>query len=302
MAVGMTTVSVALHDGAARLRAAGIDSPRLEARLLLTHALATTMEALLRDPNAPIDAAAYAALVARRAAREPLALITGRREFWSLNLAVSPATLIPRADSETLIEATLAAFPDRTQVQRILDLGTGTGCLLLAALSEFPAAFGVGTDRSPAAVRLARDNAAMLGMASRAAFVCADWAAALSARFDLILANPPYIPTAELATLMPEVAGHEPASALDGGPDGLNAYRQILLQLPGRLAVGGAAMVEVGMGQDAAVAALAAKAGFGAHPRADLAGINRALVLTPTAPDESDCGRKKTFGNRHSGG
>jgi release factor glutamine methyltransferase len=280
--LGRSTVRAVLRDGAARLREAGIDNPRLEARLLLAYARGTTTEAVLRDPHASVDHAPYDALLDRRTAHEPLALITGRREFWSLDLAVSPTTLIPRADSETLIEAALAAIPDRARVRRILDLGTGTGCLLLAALREFPAAFGVGTDRSAAATSLARNNAAMLGMAHRAAFLCADWDAALVGSFDLILSNPPYIRTGDLPALMPEVARYEPASALDGGPDGLSAYRRILPALPRLLAGDGVAVLELGQGQEASVAALARAAGFTAATRADLAGIPRALLLAQT--------------------
>ena len=184
-----------MQNGAALLRAAGIDNPRLDARLLLAHALGVSPAELIRDSHLPADPATYDRLLARRAAHEPLAYILGHREFWSLRFAVSPATLIPRPESETLIEAALAAFADRRPPGRILDLGTGTGCLLLSALHEFPGAFGVGVDRSAAAARLAAANAAALGLADRAAFLCGDWAAALAARFDLVLCNPPYIPT-----------------------------------------------------------------------------------------------------------
>ncbi|HET8997704.1 MAG TPA: peptide chain release factor N(5)-glutamine methyltransferase [Acetobacteraceae bacterium] len=267
---------------AGRLRAAGTDSPRLEARLLLAHILGLTPTALLRDPSTrvpPEAQARFAALVDRRAGREPLAYILGHREFWSLDLAVSPATLIPRPDSETLVAAARSAFAGRAPPHSILDLGTGTGALLLAALSEFPAAWGVGVDRVPAAARLAAANAAALDLAPRAVFLAGIWADALAARFDLVLCNPPYIPTSELQALMPEVARHEPASALDGGADGLDAYRLIIPELPRLLSPQGVAVLELGAGQAQAVAGLARQAGLASGTQDDLAGVPRALLL-----------------------
>jgi release factor glutamine methyltransferase len=255
-----------LAQATATLRAAGIDSPRREARWLLEHAGG--------------NQAAFQTLIARRAAREPLAYLLGHQEFWSLDLAVSPATLIPRADSETLITAALATFPDRARVRRILDLGTGTGCLLLAALSEFKAAFGVGLDRVPSAAALAARNATACGLRGRTGFVCADWAAPIRGRFDLVLCNPPYIETGAIATLMPEVSRWEPRTALDGGADGLDPWRRLVQMLPALLAAGGAAVVEMGMGQAERVTALARHAGC-CDPALhyDTAGIARAAVL-----------------------
>jgi release factor glutamine methyltransferase len=273
-----------LRHAADTLRQAGIENPQREARLLAAHALALPPGAAI-PPDALLAPETLAPLIARRAAREPLGYITGTRGFWTIELAVSPATLIPRPDSETLIEAALAHFPDRARPIRILDLGTGTGCLLLAALTEFPAAHGIGTDRAPAAARLAAHNAARLALAPRAAFLAADWAAPLApaaaARFDLILCNPPYIPAADIAALMPEVAAHEPRAALDGGADGLNAYATLLPTLPPLLAPGGLACLELGAGQFEAAAALARQAGFPRPAaRQDLAGHDRALLLT----------------------
>ena len=276
------TVGAALGRARAALAAAGVESPGLEARLLLAAALDTTPEALLRDPAAAAGGG-LDPLLARRVAHEPLALILGWREFWSLRFAVSPATLIPRPDSETLIEAALAARPVRAAVRRVLDLGTGTGCLLLAALSEFAGAFGVGVDLSPEAAALAAANAAAFGFSGRAAFLAGNWDAAIDARFDLVLCNPPYIESAAIAKLMPEVAAHEPRRALDGGADGLAAYRMLLPRLPFLLGSGGIAVLELGAGQFAAVEGLAQAAGF-THvaSRADLAGLPRALILGRT--------------------
>ncbi|MCX8134538.1 MAG: peptide chain release factor N(5)-glutamine methyltransferase [Roseococcus sp.] len=274
------TVGALLCAAGAALRAAGIETPRLDARRLLAHALGCTPEALLREPRAPVpsaQAAAFRALIARRAARAPVALLTGRAGFWTLDLEVSAETLIPRPDSEALVEAVLASG---RAPRRVLDLGTGTGALLLAVLREFPAARGVGVDLRPGAAALAARNAARHGLAGRASFLAGDWAAALHARFDLVLSNPPYIPSAEIAGLMPEVAAHEPPSALDGGPDGLAAYRALCAALPGLLAPGGLAVLELGAGQAGAVAALAEAAGLRvAGQREDLGGVPRAILL-----------------------
>ena len=242
---------------------------------MLAHVLGRTPADLVRDSSASVDPAEFDLLVARRMEHEPMAYITGHQGFWSLDFLVSPATLIPRPDSETIVEAALALPPPR----RVLDLGTGTGCLLLSVLYERPSAFGIGADLSPDAAALGRTNATRLGLAARSAFLCGNWAGALAGRFDLVLSNPPYIQGAAIPGLMPEVARHEPGGALDGGPDGLDAYRAIVRALPDLLVPGGAAVLELGWGQGAAVALLAARVGFTAGFRADLAGIDRAIIL-----------------------
>jgi release factor glutamine methyltransferase len=271
------TIGEALRDGARVLMDAGIESPRLESRLLLAHALGCSSEDLIRDLTAQATPSDFERLIARRATGEPLAFILGWREFWSLRFRVSPATLIPRPDTETLVEAALALHPDPI---RVLDLGTGTGCLLLAFLHERPEAFGIGVDRSESAARLARDNARDLGLADRSAFLCGDWAEAMAGRFDLILSNPPYVATFDLAEL--EVAAHEPRAALDGGGCGLTAYRAIIATLPRLLAPSGTAVLELGAGQFDAVAAIAGAAGFRVSARADLSGTARAMILHAT--------------------
>jgi release factor glutamine methyltransferase len=282
LAARNSTVAETLNAGARRLAESGIDNPRLESRLLLAHAIGSTSEDLIRDLHRAIDAPDFDRLVARRSAREPLAYILGWREFWSLKFHVSPATLIPRPESETVVEAALRLVPNRRAPVRVLDLGTGTGCLLLAFLHERDVAFGIGTDRSTEAARLARGNAANLGLADRSAFLCGNWDGALNARFDLVLSNPPYVATPDLARLMPDVAEYEPSTALDGGVDGLTAYRAILDALPRLLAPGGSAVLELGLGQYDAVATLAAEAGLRAGFTPDLAGIPRAMILRPT--------------------
>lgn len=260
------------------LRAAAIENPRMEARWLLGHAMGVTAETLLRDPRAAVPAAAaqaFTAMLARRARREPMAYITGSAGFWGLEFQVSPATLIPRADTEALVEAALELAP---QARRVLDLGTGTGCLLLAVLSEMPAASGIGVDLNPEAAALASRNAQALGLP--ALFLAGDWADALDASFDLILSNPPYIEAAAIPALMPEVAGHEPPAALDGGADGLDAYRRITAALPRLLAPGGLAVLELGQGQAPAVAQLARDAGLTwLEARPDLNAIPRAGLI-----------------------
>lgn len=277
------TVGGFLCRASQHLRAAAIESPRLEARLLLARAMCCRVEDLLRDPRSPVPpdvAQRFADLLRRRLEHVPVAHLLGSQEFWSLPFAVSPATLIPRPDSETLIEAAMDLFPDHGAVRRVLDLGTGTGCLLLAALTEFPEAIGIGVDRVPAAAALARENATRLGLADRAHFLVADWAAPLAGRFDLVLSNPPYIESAVIPNLMPEVARHEPASALDGGPDGLAAYRALVAALPGLLAPGGRAVLELGLGQRPAVEAIARTGGLAILGcRADLGGVERALLI-----------------------
>ncbi len=243
--------------------------------MLLAHALNTTQADLTRDWTHEVDVTSFDALLARRAVFEPMAYILGRQGFWSLDFLTSPATLIPRPDSETIVEAAL----DLAAPARVLDLGTGTGCLLLSILHERPDAFGIGIDLAPEAAALARRNAQCLGLGSRAAFLCGDWAAALNGRFDLIVSNPPYIDSMAIPYLMPDVRLYEPRAALDGGHDGLDAYRAILRMLPNLLTPLGQAVLELGIGQGAAIAALAKALGFKTRFRPDLAGIDRTIIL-----------------------
>ena len=277
MTAGLT-VGEALRSGMARLAAAGVGNPGLDARVLLAHVMGVDGSALLRDRGVIVDAEAWERVLARRERREPVALITGRAGFWTFEVEVSADTLVPRGDSETLIEAAVVARA-RGAVRRVLDLGTGTGCLLLAALVEFPEAWGVGVDRSAATAAVARRNVLALGMGARAAVVVGDWAAAVAGTFDLVLSNPPYIVRGDLAGLMPEVARFEPVGALDGGVDGLAAYRELLAVLPRVLAPEGLAVFEVGAGQAADVGQLARKAGFAVRMRTDLGRVERAVLL-----------------------
>jgi release factor glutamine methyltransferase len=272
------TVGALLARATRTLAEAGVAEARLDARLLVGHALDLSREAMFAYPEAGIGAAAADrawALIRRRAAREPVSHILGRKGFWTLELAVGPDILAPRPDSETVVEAVLAS----ARPGRILDLGTGSGCLLLALLSEWKEATGIGVDRNPGALRVAAANAAATGLADRAAFVAGSWGAVLTGRFDVIVSNPPYIPTADIAGLDPEVARYEPRLALDGGADGLDCYRALLPDMARLLAPGGLAALEVGAGQAADVAALAEAAGLAVvELRRDLAGIERCVV------------------------
>lgn len=277
---GPAIVSDLLRDAARRLSAAGVDSGRLDARLLLGEALGREVwphEAAAVDVEARER---FETLLLRRLAREPVSRILGRRGFWTLDLAVGPDTLDPRPDSEALIEAAIAAFADRPGPRRILDLGTGTGCLLLAALSEFPDATGVGIDRSPGAVATARLNALGSGLRDRARFEVADWDEMSQAPVDLLLCNPPYIPEADVDRLAPEVARFDPRGALAAGADGLAAYRSLVRIIPRLLLPQGIAILELGIGQRSSVVRLAGDAGFTVMDvRRDLGGVDRALVL-----------------------
>lgn len=261
---------------------AGLDSPALDGRLLLGAVLGLEAAELLARPEPPLGAAAAALedKVRRRLAREPLARILGEREFWGLPFGLSPETLVPRPDSETVVEAALACCPDRTAPLRILDLGTGSGCLLVALLHELCRATGIGLDRSTVALRTAQRNADRNGVGRRAGFVASDWGAALDGRFDLVVANPPYIATPMLAGLAPEVRRHDPGPALDGGPDGLAAYRIILRDGRRLLAPGGTLVLEVGYDQENAVRQLGEDAALlWRRTVQDLAGHPRAVVL-----------------------
>lgn len=263
---------------AAARRLAGVcETPRLDAEWLMAHALGVERGALLLADRQQAAPAGYAAMIERRAGHEPLAYIIGHADFWTIRLGVGPGVLIPRADSETLIEAAQAHFAGRAP-RAILDLGTGPGTLLLAALDLWPEATGLGIDASAIALGYARNNAAALGMAERARWRLGDWAEGIAGHFDLILCNPPYIAIAE--PLMPDVADHEPHEALFAGADGLDDYRRILPQLAGLLAAGGCAVLEIGWRQADDVGALARNAGFAVQLRRDLAGRDRALTLT----------------------
>ncbi|WP_020187080.1 peptide chain release factor N(5)-glutamine methyltransferase [Methylopila sp. 73B] len=278
------TLGEAARAAASRFAAAGIDTPEADARALAREAFGLDAARLIARASDAADVHALArleGLIRRRLGGEPVDRILGRREFWGLDFTLAPETLAPRGDTETIVQAALDAVGGRDRPIAVLDLGVGSGCILLALLSELPRATGLGVDRSFGAARAARANAERLGLGARARVVVGDWATALGSRFDLVVSNPPYIASADMAGLDREVREHDPARALDGGADGLDAYRAIVADLPARLNTGGAAVLELGAGQETDVARLASQAGLRVDgaARIDLGGVPRALVL-----------------------
>lgn len=276
---------------AVQLRSAQLDEAELDARILLGAILGLDLTGLIAQATRILteaEAARLAQHAQRRIAGEPVARILGVREFWGLPFRLSEATLVPRPDTETVVERALELFRERqmSHPPRIADIGTGSGAILLALLHEIPDAFGVGTDLSLSALDTAKGNAAALGLAGRAAFVACSYAAALRGPFDLIVSNPPYIPSGEIPKLGIEVREHDPHLALDGGNDGYDAYRALIPQAAERLASGGALIVEAGQGQagDIETLMMAAALSMDRPPKADLAGIPRAVSARKMPP------------------
>jgi release factor glutamine methyltransferase len=276
------TIAQARRTVADRLREHGFDTPDLDARLLVGHALGLDHGALMAAAAralTPTETEALEAAMARRLAHEPVARIRGSKEFWSLPLAVTADVLVPRPETETVVEAALAVAA-RDRALRIADLGTGSGAILLALLSELPAASGIGTDRSERALAIARRNADTLGLGRRAAFVACHFADAIAGGCDIVVANPPYIPSDDIATLAPDVRDFDPRLALDGGRDGLAAYRAIAADAARVLAPGGWLALEIGSDQAESVTALLTQHGLAVPypPRPDLAGRPRVVI------------------------
>lgn len=277
------TIADALTEAAAALKQVGIDTANLDARLLLAQVLGVGREYLVINSECSLssqDLLVYEQMIERRMNREPIAQILGEREFWSLNFRVTPDTLAPRPDSESIIEAVLDYVPRRDAKLMIADFGTGTGCLLLSLLNEFPNSHGLGVDISGAALAVAEKNAAQLGLTERAHFHQAAWGEGVIGRYDIIVSNPPYIPEEEIAGLAPEVAKFEPRTALSGGMDGMKAYRELMPHIKRLLAVHGIAVLEFGKGQHSEVMEIAKM--YGLQPlelQSDLSGIIRCVVL-----------------------
>jgi release factor glutamine methyltransferase len=278
------SIENARRSVAGKLRQHGVEGAGLDARLLVGHALGLDHAGLAAQAHrrlAPHEAETIAAFATRRLAHEPVARILGRKEFWGLSFKLSPATLVPRPETETVVTAALAALPRnnaQSRTLRIVDLGTGSGAILLAVLAALDGqAFGIGTDISPAALDCARDNAAAQG--ARASFVACDYGAAIDGPVDVLISNPPYIPSQSIAALEAEVRAFDPRPALDGGPDGLDGYRALGADAGRLLAPEGILVVELGCGQAAAVISILAAGGLvSSTPQYDLLGIPRALV------------------------
>ncbi|HEY3680822.1 MAG TPA: peptide chain release factor N(5)-glutamine methyltransferase [Bradyrhizobium sp.] len=280
------SVEAARRKLAERFRNSAIDSAELDARLLTGEILGLDLTGMIAAANRVLTATESDRLESfaqRRLAGEPVARILGHKEFWGLSLQLSAATLVPRPDTETVVELALEAIRAAGAIDcplRIADLGTGSGAILLALLSELPQARGFGTDISAAALQTATTNAVQAGVADRASFIVCDYASGLSGPFDLIVSNPPYIRSADIIGLATEVRDHDPMAALDGGADGLDAYRALIPQAAALLTVGGALIVEAGQGQSSDIEALMEAAGLirGLAPKADLGGIRRAVA------------------------
>jgi release factor glutamine methyltransferase len=273
----LKAVTRALADAARKLSETS-DTARLDAELLLADALGIDRDRLLLNPPDRAIPERFEQMVQRRAAGEPVAYITGRRAFWNIDLHVGPGVLVPRPDSEVLIASAIDHFAHTDGPERILDLGTGPGTLLLAALDQWPRASGVGVDSSRRALSYAAANARRLGLDTRVRFQLGDWARGIRQRFDLVLCNPPYV--AEGAELGPGVAEHEPAEALFAGTDGLDAYRVLAPQIPELLAPEGLAAVEIGFDQAEGACAIMTETGLKCRVARDLADRERALLLT----------------------
>ena len=284
------TLAKRVAEAARRLAEAGIDArdAAFDAEVLARSALGwdrATYLARWREPAPPGFGDRFEPLVARRCRREPVTRITGRREFWGLDLEVTPAVLVPRPESELLIETALARLGDRIAAWALADVGTGSGCLAIALARELPRARVTATDISPDALAIARRNASRHGMADRVTFHHTDLLDGLPGPFDLIVSNPPYVPDAVIDTLAPEVRDHEPAAALRGGPDGLDTVRRLVATAADRLRPEGWLIMEIGAGQSAAAAGIARGAGMRVvEVRPDLQGIPRAVVTRPDAP------------------
>jgi release factor glutamine methyltransferase len=282
MPMDNATIGGAVNDLTSQFTEAGLDTPRLDARILVGHVTGLEPSLLFARSDQALSAGeseAVRALAKRRLTYEPVSRILGHREFWSLDFELNAATLDPRPDTETVMTAALALKDKLPAKPRILDLGTGTGCILISLLSEWPESQGMGIDLDPRAVEMATANAMRLGVGARAQFREGDWCGGLGENFDLIVSNPPYIGESEACTLAPEVASFDPPAALFAGPDGLGAYRALIPGAKARLSAGGRLILEIGITQEKAVETLLNQAGMAVETRAkDLSGRVRALV------------------------